>query len=266
MEKALTPSNETKRLRDLYEYNILDTPAESDSRLMESRLKNKSPLMTIEFKTKLSLIMTKEIKSSLASIGTCLQWISHLGKNSKQDLQFTETAVMEFNKKYNQYCLLTEWRTVTDQDHADQRSSELSPDLFPELADEINEKLPSRKHHLTIDGIPGTCKNSPSLHFIIKAVAMALANCTSEGKISLHFEPFKNTRTRIGVILESDKTILKMDNIIRHFNTEAIWPENMNTLPPFPEIALAKDLLEYQNGQLAAQAAERNKIHVSIIL
>jgi hypothetical protein len=252
MEKALAPSQELQRLQNLY---VQDTPAE-----------NKAITRTEEFRKKLAALMTKDIKDSFASIGTYLQWMSQLGKKSKEPLQFSEVAVLEFNRKYNLYCLFTEWCAVNDPDYASRNFSELSPAFFSALTEEIAQKLPSRKHNLTINGIPGPYRDAGSLHFIVKAIAGVLANSASESKVSLQFRVFVNRRTRIEVMMESDKPISKIGDLLKHFNGETRWFENTNALLPFPEIAMVKDILEDLNGELTAQAVEKNIIHVSITL
>jgi hypothetical protein len=244
----------------------LETLAEQLSRLLELRLKDRAISRAKEFKKKLEAIMTKDIKSSLASIGTFLQLLPQHQTNSKQYVQFTEMAAAEFKKKYNLYCLFTEWCAIYDHDYTDRTVSELAPTFFTALAEEIIEKLPSRKHELVINGNPDPCMDTGSLHFILKSTALLLASSVSEGKITLDFSLLENIRPGIEVILESEKPISKIDDISSHFNRGAIWPDQTTALLPFPEIAMAKDILEHLNGQISSRVIGPNKIQLSITL
>ena len=244
----------------------LETLGEQLSWLMELRLNERVLSKAKEFKKKLGFIMTKDIKSSLASIGTLLHLLQQYENSSKQYVQFTEMAIAEFQKKYSLYCLFTEWCALYDNDYADREVFELSPTFFSSLTKEIMERFPTRKNDLTINGIQGLFRDSGSLHFIIKATALILAKFAYEGKIAINFMLFENMRATIEVILDSDKPISKIDDIIRSFNSEAIWLGEANALLPFPEIAMVKDILQHLNGQVVAQAIGPNKIQLKITL
>jgi|GEM_PF-4923587 hypothetical protein len=244
----------------------LETLGEQLSWLIELRFKDRALSKAKEFRKKLGFIMTKDIKSSLASIGTLLHLLQQYENSSKQYVQFTEMAIAEFQKKYSLYCLFTEWCAIYDHDHTDRAIFELSPTFFSSLTKEIMEGFPTRKNDLTINWNQGLFKDSGSLHFIIKATAFILANSAYESKIAINFMLFENMRATIEIELDSGKPIRKIDDIIRNFNKGAIWLGETNALLPFPEIAMVKDILEHLNGQIVAQAIGPNKIQLRITL
>jgi hypothetical protein len=254
--RHLTPEQETQ----------LETLAEQLSWLMELRLKDKVLARAKEFRKKLEFIMTKDIKSSLASIGTLLKLLQQYENSSKQYVQYTEVAIAEFQKKYILYCLFTEWCALYDHDYTDGAVFELSSTFYSSLTKEIMESLPTRKNGLNIRGNQGLFRDSGSVHFIIKATALILANFASEGKIAINFTLFENLRATIEVILDSDKPIKKIDDIIRNFNRKEIWLGETNALLPFPEITMVKDILEHLNGKIVAQASSPGKIQLEITL
>jgi hypothetical protein len=254
--RHLTPEQETQ----------LETLPGQLSWLMDLRLKDRALSKAKEFRKKLGAILTKDIKSSLASIGTLLNLLHQYENSSKQYVQFTEMAISEYQRKYSLYCLFTEWCALYDHDHNDRAVFELSPTFFSSLTKEIKERFPSRKIDLNIIGNQGLFKDVGSLHFITKATAIILANSASEGKVAINLALFENMRAKIDVILVSDKPISKIDNIIKNFNSEAIWLADTDALSPFPEIAMIKDILRHLNGQIIAQAIAPNKIQLKVTL
>jgi hypothetical protein len=236
------------------------------SSMLELRLKNSVLFKATEFQRKVSAIVAKDIKSSLASIGTLINCLPQYVDNGDRNAQFTAVAIREFQKKYSLYCTFAEWCHAYSHDREDLLPVDLSTSFIKSLNKELQEKCLSKvKVFIGRDNINQIrCKDSVGLQFVVRTTILLLAASIGEGRIILNLVYFENKGATIEIIVQSDLPAPRINCIVRSVNEEEFWSEHPDVLLAYPEIAMVKDILDNLDGQIIAAINEFSQLRIRI--